>query len=302
MNSSEIRQGRGDIQNIVYLLFGGSFLGIIILSGIVFGGWISIISFCAGTASLVLAFYLDKRKDVMSFLASWVVDVKPRQYLARYFAFLAIVMGGAIVAFVISLMTRGVATLAASGIYNPNSSSSGYDNAEGYLLIVILWLLLGVPHRAFKYELDRSGEGSAQRVLLGVLPIAASISTGIYILMMHFGGGPLQGISIQALTSGIIFTAFLILPAYRSLSKACWQHGISGLFSPKPLTKHWGKALEELDSAFRQAQATDRFLARRKPGETPGHNTLDGSNSDESRTDADPDPGPDPDLGPGHDT
>ena len=44
----------------------------------------------------MLAFYLDKRKDVMSFLASWVVDVKPRQYLARYFAVLAIVMGGAI--------------------------------------------------------------------------------------------------------------------------------------------------------------------------------------------------------------
>ena len=77
--------------------------------------------------------------------------------------------------------------------------------------------------------------------------------------MMHFGGGPLQGISIQALTSGIIFTVFLILPAYRSLSKACWQHGIRGLFSPKPLTEHWGKALKELDSAFRQAQATDRF-------------------------------------------
>jgi hypothetical protein len=31
MNSSEIRQRRGDIQNIVYLLFGGSFLGIILI-------------------------------------------------------------------------------------------------------------------------------------------------------------------------------------------------------------------------------------------------------------------------------
>jgi hypothetical protein len=293
MNSSEIRQRRGDIQNIVYLLFGGSFLGIIlIVASYQIGGWIGFVIAYAGIGLLLLAFYLDKRKDLSSYL-----DAGPK---GRHFvAYFAIVAGGTIGLAVIGLAMLGLATLAAGGNYASGTSRTGYDYSN-YLLFGILWLLLGIPHRAFKYELDRSGEGSAQRFLLGVLVIAASILTGIYILTSYLSSRPLHGISIQVLISGIIFTIFLIMPAYRSLSRACWQRGIRSLFSPKPLTERWSKAITELDKAFYQAQATDRFLARRKLGETPGNNTLDGSNSDEYRTDPDPDPRPDPRLGPGH--
>jgi hypothetical protein len=126
----------------------------------------------------------------------------------------------------------------------------------------VIWLLLGVPHRAFKYKLDLNGEGNAQRVLVRALVIFAAVLTGVYILLLHFGSGPLEGVSIRALISGIIFTVFLVVPAYRSVAKVCWQRGIGSLFSPKPLAKGWIAALTELNIAFHEAAV--RFQDRRR--------------------------------------
>jgi hypothetical protein len=244
MSSSEITQRRGDFQNIVYLLFGGSFLGItLMMLGSSIGGWMDFIITGIGIGFVLLAFYLDKRSDLLKpvlilmdkLLDDDITPIAKYRWLLTYYAK---IMGLIIGCAALALVPKGLAALAGGGTYDFGSPSNAAAYLppvilSTYLPTVILWLLLGVPHRAFKYELDRSGEGLAQHVLLKILTVAASILTGIYVLMLHFSNGPLHGTSIQVLIPGIIFTTFLILPAYKSLSKACWQRGIRDLFSPK---------------------------------------------------------------------
>jgi hypothetical protein len=242
VDESKTRSKRDNLRNLTYLLFGGSFLGIVVIAAsFQFEGWIGKLIWFLGFCFLSMALDTDRRRnrirrDSLVFLITIVV--------------LIIGIAGAAVG---QLAGRGLADLAASGIHGSDKSSVRYIYAEYYLVIIILWLLLGVPHRAFKYELDRNGEGNARHVILKILITTASVLTGIYILVLHFMGGPLRVVGIGVLIPGIIFTIFLVAPIYNALSKACWQRGIRGLFSPKPLTEHWGEALTELDIAFHNA-------------------------------------------------
>lgn len=154
---------------------------------------------------------------------------------------------------------RALAFLAAGGMPNGYRwyeflwwyvSDGWYFWAQIYLAVAILWLLTGVPRRAFWYELDLTGEGEAQRTVVGLLAAAASIMSGIFIITLHFGGGVLYSVNIGLLVAGSIFTVFLVLPAYRSVAGTVWQRGLLGLFYPKSFTERWSKTFTELDAAL----------------------------------------------------
>lgn len=161
------------------------------------------------------------------------------------------------------ISVRGLAALAAGGVYGSDKSSVGYFHAENYLLVAVLWLLFGIPNRAFKYKLDPAGKGKAQYVLLGFLAVVASVVTGTTILLLHFGGGPLCGVDIRLLVAGTIFTVFLLVPIYKSWAKACWQHGFFGMFSLKPWMRHWSEASADVGVTFEQAAQRVRDRNRR---------------------------------------
>jgi hypothetical protein len=164
---------------------------------------------------------------------------------------------------VYSLAAFALTSPAPGGISGSGWFGIGYFNAGTYVMIAVFWLLAGVPHRAFKIKLDPDGEEHAQRFLLRLISTAAAILTGIYILLLYFGG-PLRGIDAGQLAAGIILAMFLIAPIYMSLAKACWQHGIRDVVSLRPLRNTWGKILAELGEAFYPAARHD-LASRNEP-------------------------------------
>lgn len=112
--------------------------------------------------------------------------------------------------------------------------------------------------------------------------------TGIYILLLHFGNGPLSNknsnIGTSMLIAGIIFTIVLLVPAYKSLARTRWQYGIRGTLSLQPLTKRWSKTLTELDAFNQEAQRKLKQLleSQGKPGLESGSTALGASNAQKS--------------------
>jgi hypothetical protein len=218
------------LTNILYLLFGGSFFGIVLLlvAGQINGSASDYIA-VAGGMGIAAAF---GRRSAKVFVAAYI---------------------GATVGGLVALAAlQGLAALASSGTYAADKSEWHYVNTENYLVFGVLWLLLGVPHRAFKYQLDQEGEGKAQHTLTGSLTVGASILTGVSISLLHFDRGPLRDLSAGPLLAGIIFTVFLIQPGYRSLATACWNRGILKIVRPKLTVKNWSETATELDTALQQ--------------------------------------------------
>jgi hypothetical protein len=254
---------------LVALLFGGAFPGIVLLAvANQFNGWPVAVLWFFGTAV-------------------WANALK--ESLERR-AILAAIALGAVVFFLFQLLLVGIAALAASGAYGSDNSSPGYSNAEYYLAIAILWLVFGVPQRAFRLELDLHphGEGAIQDTLVTFLARTCAFLTGIYILLLHFGNGPLSkrnvNIGTPTLVAGIVFTIVLLVPAYKSLARTCWQYGIRGTLSLQPLRMRWSKTLTELDALNQEAarEFQRRLESYRASSLESASTALDASNAHES--------------------
>jgi hypothetical protein len=156
-----------------------------------------------------------------------------------------------IIGFAVILATRFVAT---GGTIGTTSRDSRLQFVELDIVIVTLVLLLWVPQLFFHIQLDRDGTGNVQRVLLGLIAVTASILTGVYILGLHFAGGPLRNISMAPLFAGVVGLVVIMTPAYRSLARACWRRGISDIFQLRKQRQDWSKALAELGTAVDRAR------------------------------------------------
>lgn len=222
-------------KSIFRLFFGGSFFGVTLmtLAGL-FPVWLAILVSIVGL--LMIARVLERNgRELPKF---------------RWVLLLSIAFGAIFVIF------QGLATLSSGGVYGVDNSSQNAFEVEKDMLIAAGWLVLGIPHRAFRIRLDRDGDGYAQRVLLKLLVAIASALTGVAILLLHFGNGPLKSVDGRALFVGTIFTVVLIAPIYMSAARRCWQLGIQNL-SPKHVILSWNKALTELDQAFYRQSKSD---------------------------------------------
>jgi hypothetical protein len=152
--------------------------------------------------------------------------------------------------------------LAAGGTIGLSAANHTERSAyiEFDLVVVTLWLLLWIPQLFFYIRLDTDSTGDAQRVLLGLIAVTASTVTGIYILLLHFGGGPLRMISTGPLAAGVAGLVVLITPVYRSLARTCWSRGISNIVQFSKYRQDWGKTLIELRKAV--DRASDHSIAR----------------------------------------
>jgi hypothetical protein len=152
-----------------------------------------------------------------------------------------------VMAFLVSLTDNG--RHFATVYYDPFAGGVGW--AELLIVIVMLWLLMGVPNQAYNLALGK--DGTAEYVLVGLITTTACVLTGTYLFLQHFGGGPLSSVKRGALAAGIVFTSVLVWPFYRSLVRACWQRGVRGVLSPKALKEPWRETVTEVWSAKRRA-------------------------------------------------
>jgi len=162
----------------------------------------------------------------------------------------------------IALVTFLLALLASNGaarLSNPITEANSFlSRLIGILMGATIWLLMGVPHQAYKIRLDKEGHGSAQSLLVSLLAATACVLTGIYIGLLHYT--LLREIPVAQLAVGIIFTVVLLAPYYRSLARACWRRGVPGfLMINEDEERPWRNTANELLAArrdFDQTQAT----------------------------------------------
>jgi hypothetical protein len=132
---------------------------------------------------------------------------------------------------------------------------------EMLLVAVTLMLVFWLPQVFFRIGLDPDGIGDAQGVLLGAIAWTAAIMTGVYVFLLHFDGGPFRGVSVGPLVTGIVFTVFLVAPAYKALARACWRSGMGGVVQPAFVRENWRKALTELGQALERASLESTRIA-----------------------------------------
>ncbi len=168
---------------------------------------------------------------------------------------------GALIAYSIvyealTALARVVASMVAGGnirfivLINSGPTDNTIGYAESYLLIVTIVLLIWIPQVFFGIQLDISGTGDAQRVLLRLITGASCAMTGVVFILFHFGGGPLRNLNFGTLIIGIVGTVLLLAHPYRSLARVCWQRGIAGAFSLPALRQRWGNMVTELGKAI----------------------------------------------------
>jgi hypothetical protein len=215
------------IAYVIKFIFGGTFPGImLILIGVQLQH-----STVGHAASLLGAFWTT--------LSFW-----RRGFLATVSALVLAALAYAAAEFAI----RGLATMATNGVYGPDESGRTSYYVGNYLVFGILWLIFGVPYRAFKYKIDINGEGKSQDVITTTMAVISALLTGAFIIFLHYDKGPFSQIDIKALVVGGIFTIFLLVPIYRTIAKTCWQHGVIGMFSVRSFLSRWRDAAIEIDA------------------------------------------------------
>lgn len=122
--------------------------------------------------------------------------------------------------------------------------------AQAALPLVLVWLLFGVPDQAHRIGLNK--DEYTQRILVGVVAAVACVLTGAFFLTLHIGGGILGGIALGPLIVGIVFTAVLVWPFYKSLTRVIWQRGLRGVFSRTALKEPWRKISKEIQVALNE--------------------------------------------------
>jgi hypothetical protein len=194
---------------------------------------------------------------------AWVVAVRDRRRKQKHLTIRrALAVGAGISAglmaltFAADLGIRALTFIAAGGNASGDVSPSDLQSAQidqwaGITLVLAtFWLLVRVPQQLFKIKLEAHSTEETQRVLLGLLTAAASALTAICVLLLHFDGGPLGQVRPGPLVAGAIGTVLVVAPSYRSLARACWRRGVSGVFSPRGLKHYWGETLADLEKAL----------------------------------------------------
>jgi hypothetical protein len=218
------------------------------------------------TVGTVIA-YVYSVLFIWAFIVAIQNSMKRKGHRAvRLFGKMTALAGGVIacfmVYFVFLMLANFLAFMSAGGnagfsfVLNPSFQGTLGD-VELYLLIVTVVLLVWIPQAFFSIKLDVSGTGDAQRVVLALITAVSCAMTGISFLLFHFDGGPLSNVNVGALVVGIIGTVLLVAHPYRSLARACWQHGIVGVFSLRILKQRWDNMVTELEEALEHTAEQD---------------------------------------------
>lgn len=164
--------------------------------------------------------------------------------------------------FILYLSTQAVRGVAVFFAYLATNGASlaGIDGYGGYwgfafaefLISAILWLLVGVPQRAYWFGLGTNLADGARSLLVGLVTTVACVLSGIFVWLL------INGLTRGQLVAGIVFTVALTPPYYSAVARACCQRGFFGMLSPKPLIKPW----RQLGTQVHRARAVQAAAAR----------------------------------------
>lgn len=225
--------------------------------------WLTVLGFFFGVTTATVPANWDGLPGVLTvvmfgwaLVASLVGSLKQKGHRReRLWRTLTVTAGIAIISIALRELSRFLAFMAAGGNekvdYGLFTGTTGPTSGipTGLILLSVV-ILIWIPDACFRIQLDMSGAGDAQRVLLGLLTTTSCILTGAAFLLLHFDGGPLRNVSIGTLVVGVIGVVLLVAPPYRSLAKACWQRGIVGFFSLSNHARHWRNMAMELEEAM----------------------------------------------------
>jgi hypothetical protein len=182
--------------------------------------------------------------------------------------------------FILYLSTQAVfgvaaffANLASNGAPSAGIDYGGYwslDFAE-FLISAILWLLVGVPQRAYWFGLGTNLADGARSLLVRLVTTAACVLSGIFVWLLHYS--LINKLTEGQLVAGIVFTVALTPPYYSAVARACCQRGFFGMLSPKPSIKPWRQLVTQVQSARAVQAAAARPEALRPKSvasESPG--------------------------------
>jgi hypothetical protein len=146
----------------------------------------------------------------------------------------------------------------------------GFEFAE-FLIAAILWLLVGVPQRAYWFGLGTNLFDGARSLLVGLVTTTACMLSGIFVWLLHYS--LLNTLTEGQLVAGIVFTVALAPPYYSAVARAGCQRGFFGMLSPEPLIKPWQQLVTQVQSA-RAVQAVAARAEALRPksvaSESPG--------------------------------
>ena len=177
---------------------------------------------------------------------------------------------------ILYLSTQAVREVAAffANLATNGAPSAGIQEYGGYwgfafaefLISAILWLLVGVPQRAYWFGLGAERADGARSLLVGLVTAAACVLSGIFVWLL------INGLPEGQLVAGIVFTVALTPPYYSTVARACCERGFFGMLSPMPVVERWRQLVTQVQST-RAVQAAARAEALRPKNvasESPG--------------------------------
>ena len=155
-----------------------------------------------------------------------------------------------------------VAVLASNGNFADSLSwlKAGFTEGLGGRMIAFvladlclfgIWFLVVMyPHDLRQWlPWDRATKLS-RKLLPAWLAAAAAVITWIYILLLHFAGGPLASTSMPVLLVAGFGVATLLVPLYQFMAMSCWRHGREAVFDPV----RWRAAFVKVRSEIKDAR------------------------------------------------
>ena len=137
-----------------------------------------------------------------------------------------------------------VAVLASNGNFADSLSwlKAGFSEGLGGRMIAFIvadLCLLGIPFLVLIYPQDLRrwlpwdrATKLSRKLLPAWLAAAAAAVTWIYILLLHFAGGPLASTSMPVLLVAGFGVATLLVPLYQFMARSCWRYGREAVFDP----------------------------------------------------------------------
>ena len=86
----------------------------------------------------------------------------------------------------------------------------------------------------------------AQSLLPAWLAAAGVGITWLYVLLLHFGDGPLAKTSLAVTLVGGLGLAVLLAPLYQFMARSCWQYGGEAVLDPVRWLAAWRKVAKEI--------------------------------------------------------
>jgi hypothetical protein len=135
--------------------------------------------------------------------------------------------------------------------------TAGYSVGGFAIAVASDGCLLGIPYllvvypRGLRKSLPWDGATELSRTLLPAwLAAAASVLTWIYVLLLHFGWGPLTSTPARVLLVAGLGVATLLAPLYQFIARSCWQYGSEAVFDPV----RWRAAVMKVHKEIAAAQ------------------------------------------------